>query len=77
MTTNDVSLRMVRSRSRQAQEYSRIDSQPEPESSGYQPGSRVISLPALPKIYGRRPITYENRRLMAGEEVLRVRKEVR
>lgn len=74
MTTNDVSLRMVRSRSRQPQEYSRVDSQPEPETSGYLPRSKVISLPALPKIYGGRPVTYENGRLRAGDEVLRIRK---
>jgi hypothetical protein len=77
MTTNDVSLRMLRSRSRQAQEYSRNDTQPEPERSGYQPRSQVISLPILVSIYGGRPVTYANGRLMAGDEVVRVRKEIR
>lgn len=74
MTTNDVSLRMLRSRSRQAQEYSRIDEQPEPERSGYQPRDRAITLPSLPRIYGGRRVSYLDGKLMAGDEVVRVRK---
>jgi len=56
MTTNDVSLRMVRSRSQQAQIYARIDTPPEPQNSGYQPRSRAITLPTLKSVYGGRRV---------------------
>jgi len=74
MTTNDVSLRMVRSRSRQAQIYARIDTPPEPLSSSYQPRNRAITLPTLKSVYGGRPVTYEDGVLMAGDKVVRIRK---
>jgi len=74
MTTNDVSLRMVRSRSQQAQIYARLDTPPEPLSSGYQPRNRAITLPTLKSVYGGRPVTYQDGVLMAGGEVVRVRR---
>jgi len=74
MTTNDVSLRMIRSRSKQAQIYARIDTPPEPQSSGYQPRNRAITLPTLKSVYDGRPVTYEDGVLRAGGEVVRIRK---
>jgi len=72
MTTNDVSLRMLRSRARQAEAYGAIRSQI--AQADVQARQRAITLPTLKSVYGGRPVTYENGRLMAGGVVVRVRR---
>lgn len=71
MTTNDISLRLMRSRTRQAQEYSTLRSQIAQHAVDAK--SRPITLPTVRCVYGNRLVTYQNGRLMAGSEVVRVR----
>jgi hypothetical protein len=68
---------MVRSRSRQAEAYAGQDLRSQVEQAEKPVRVSAISLPTLHCVYGGRPVTYQNGRLMAGDEVVRVRKEMR
>jgi hypothetical protein len=68
---------MLRSRSRQAEAYAGQDLRVQVEQSEKPVRAQVISLPTLQSVYGGRPVTYRDGRLMAGDEVVRIRKEGR